>query len=113
MHALGLCDVKNNERVIRHYADTNQSCRLLLHKWKALKELVVLLKIPFDATIEFQSQNLTLSDVYGEWIGMQLHLKMCTTKSHFKSGFAKHMLDSLINRNQNIFNNPFMACALY
>lgn len=86
---------------------------MLLHKWKALKELLVLLKIPYNATIEFQEQKLTLFDVYGKWIGMQLHLKMCITKPQFKSGLAKHLFDSLECRNANIFSNPSMVCALY
>lgn len=108
-----LCDIKNSERAIRHFENTEKKCELLLHKWRALKELVVLLKIPYDATIEFQSHKLTLSDVYGKWIGMQLHLKACVTKKQFKLGLAKHLLDSLENRNENIFKNPLMLCALY
>lgn len=108
-----LCSLKNNENVIRHFANTEQSCKLLLRKWKALKELVILLKIPYNATIEFQYQKLTLSDVYSKWVGMQLHLEMCITKPQFKSGLAKHLLDALKSRNENIFKNPFMVCALY
>lgn len=84
----------------------------MIQKWTALKELVYLLKIPYDATIEFQRHKLALSDVYGKWIGMQLHLKMCATKKQFKSGLAKHF-DSFESRKKNIFKNPFMAAALY
>lgn len=82
-------------------------------KWKALKELVYLLKIPYDGTIEFQKQKLTLSDVYGKWTAMQLHLQVCATKKQFVSGLAKHLHDSLKKRNSNIFKNPLMSCALY
>lgn len=85
----------------------------MLRKWKALRELVVLLKIPYNATIDFQYQKLTLSDVYGKWVGMQLHLEKCISKPQFKSGLAKHLLDALKSRNENIFKNPFMVCALY
>lgn len=108
-----LCSIKNNEYVIRHFASTVKSCKLLLRKWKALKELVVLLKIPYNATIDFQYQKLTLSDVYSKWVGMQLHLEKCTTKPQFKSGLAKHLFDDLKGRNEIIFKNPFMVCALY
>lgn len=108
-----LCSIKNNENAIRHFANTQESCKLLLRKWKALKELIILLKIPCNATIDFQYQKLTLSDVYSKWVGMQLHLEKCTTKPQFKSGLAKHLLDNLKSRNENIFKNPFMVCALY
>lgn len=99
--------------MIRHFASTERSCKLLLQKWKALKELVFLLKIPFDATKEFQDHKLTLNDVYGKWIGMQLHLQQCMTKKQFKSGFAKCLHDSLVKRSENIFKNPLMLAALY
>lgn len=110
---LQLCDLKRNENVIRYFADTEPSCKLLVRKWKAHKELVVVLKIPYDATIEFQNQKLTLSDVYGKWIGMQLHLQVCMTKKQFKSGLPRHLFDCFENRKEIIFKNPYMLGALY
>lgn len=77
-----------------------------------LKELEATLRIPFGTTIKFQSQKLTLSDVYGMWIGMQLHLKHCGTKRKFKTGLAKHLVDCLESRSEIIFKNPLMLCAL-
>lgn len=110
---LQLCDIKKNEYVIRHFADTEPSCKLLVQKWKALKELVVVLKIPYDATIEFQNQKLTLTDVYGKWIGMQLHLKLCMTKKQFKSELPRHLYDCFEKRKEIIFKNSYMLGALY
>lgn len=87
--------------------------QLLLKKWSTLKELVILLRIPYDVTVAFQNKKLTLSDVYGKWLGMQLHLEVCTSKKSFKTGLANHLLKALRIRNEKIFNNPLMACALY
>lgn len=44
---------------------------------------------------------------------MQLHLEKYIPKPQFKSGLAKHLLDAPKSRNENIFKNPFMVCALY
>lgn len=114
---LQLSDVLKSEQIVRHMASSNsensKSCRLILAKWPILKEAVYLLKIPFNVTIEFQSQKLTLSDVYHRWTVMQLHLKECTSKKAYKTGFANHLLDALKSRNKIIFQNPLMSCALY
>lgn len=74
---------------------------------------MALLKIPYDSTIAFQSQQITLSDVYGRWIGMQQHLNYCKSKKQFVSNLADHLVAALEKRSKTIFDNPFMSCALY
>lgn len=112
-----MSDVFNSDKIIHHLANDNcehsKSCQLLLRKWSTLKEAVYLLRIPFNATIEFQSQKLTLSDVYNRWTIMQLHLNHCASKRAYKTGLAKHLLAELKSGNKNIFQNPLMECALY
>lgn len=109
-----ISDVICCEEIIKHYADRNSSlCKLVLKKWKVLKELKHTLKIPYDVTIAFQSSNLTLSDVYGRWLGMQLHFQACIDKKVFKTGLVKNLLDASKIRGVNIFKNPLMSCALY
>lgn len=78
-----------------------------------LKELIIVLKIPYDGTIDFQYQKLTLSDVYGKWVAMQLHLKLFVSKKQFKTKLSNHLLKALEKRNENVFKNPLMTCALY
>lgn len=109
-----LSDIKACENVIKYLADENvQMCQLLLKKWNVLREIISLLQIPFNATIDFQKKKLTLSDVYGRWLGMQLHLEACLKRSSFKTGLTQHLLDALKSRNIVIFNNPLVSCALY
>lgn len=76
-----------------------------------IKELVSLLQIPYNVTVAFQYKKLTLSDVFGRWLGMQLHLESCIKKS--KTGLAKLLYGAMKNRNEHIFNNPLMSSALY
>lgn len=112
-----LLDILNSEKIIQHYAvarnEHSKPCQLLLKKWRTLKELIYVLRIPFNATIEFQSQRLNLSDVYHRWTVMQLHLKKCTSNKKYETQLAHHMLEALIKRSENIFKNPLMASALY
>lgn len=102
---------------MQHYANAknehSKSCQLLLKKWNVLKESIYLLRIPFNVTIEFQSQKLNLSDVYHRWMVMQLHLKECVSKRAFKTGLAKRLYNEISLRNKNIFQNPLMSAALY
>lgn len=84
-----------------------------MKKWSILRELVAVLKIPYNTTIDFQSKNLTLSDVYGKWLGMQIHLGKCTKNKSYKTGFAQDMLNCMQQRNEKIFSNPLMSSALY
>lgn len=58
-------------------AKKNKQCALLLKKWPVLAEFVYILGIPYRATIALQSRELTLSDVFGIWLKMELHLKNC------------------------------------
>lgn len=87
--------------------------KLLLKKWSILKEIVVVLKVPFNVTIAFQNQRLTLSDVYGRWLGAQLHLDMLRKKKSMKTKLAEHLYNFLDKRKTVIFENPCMASALY
>lgn len=75
--------------------------------------MVYILGIPHRATISLQRRDLTLSDVYGIWLEMQLHIKSCVQNVNFKTTLAQQLQDALIRRKENIFANPFMASALY
>lgn len=84
----------------------------MLEKWAVIKEIVILLQIPYNATIAFQYKKLTLSDVFGRWLAMELHLEACTKKL-LKTNLAKSLYNATRNRKENIYNNPIMSCALY
>lgn len=103
------------EQIIKHYAneENKNSCQLLLRKWAVVKELVSVLQIMHNVTIFFQRQKLTLSDVFGRWLGMQLHLEAYSKRSTKKTVLANHLLEQTKKRKDKIFNNPLMACALY
>lgn len=86
---------------------------LLMKKWSVLEELVNILGIPYRATVALQNRELTLSDVFGIWLTMELHLNKCKQNPSYVTTLSHHLLDSLFKRKDKIFENPLMACALY
>lgn len=100
--------------MIKYFADKKMKMfELLQSMWMSLKEIVYVLRILYETTIAFQSQKLTLSDVYGRWIITQLHLKQCSTKKSYKTGLAQHLYDALAERKEKIFKNPLMEAAIF
>lgn len=87
--------------------------KIILYKWKTLKELILVLKIPHDATIALQNANLTLSDVFGIWTKMKLHLRAFCKKESYKTKLSQNLVDCLEGRYDTIFNNPIMECCLF
>lgn len=90
-----------------------QMFKFLLQKWPILKELIIILQIPYKATIALQNHRLTLSDAFGIWLKLKLHLQAFCLKKSFKTNIAKYMLDNYNDRKSVIFDNPAMVCALY
>lgn len=90
-----------------------QIFQLLQKKWDVLKEIAYLLGIPYTATILLQKTSLTLSDVFGIWLKMILHLKACVKKANYKTNLALHLLNAMNERKEEIFNSSMMKCALF
>lgn len=100
--------------IIEHFAnEKHKECELLLKRWVILREIAYVLQIPFRATIEVQREDLTLSDVYGVWTKMRLHLNACANKRNYKTSLAAYLLDALHSRQNAIFSNPYMTAAIY
>lgn len=87
--------------------------RLLKKKWKVLREIAYILSIPYKATLDLQKQTLTLSDVFGIWMKIQFHLKVCVEKPNYETELSTHMLATVTERKDCIFKNPAMASALF
>lgn len=87
---------------------------LILKKWSVLKELKYILAIPYRATISLQKRDLTLSDLYGIWSKMEIHINACCNQpSKFKTKLPKELMKAVTNRKEKLYSNPFMGCALY
>lgn len=74
-----LDDIISCKEVIEHFVNTKRMklFQLLKKKWSVLKEMVYLLRIPYEATVSMKKQSLTLPDVLRIWLNIELHLKAC------------------------------------
>ena len=109
-----LYDMLRLLEVVSHLEDSEEfeEFRLLMKKWAVLKELVRILAIPYEATVELQRRDLTLSDTYGIWIKMELHLQNRQKKSS-KSGLEGKLLDGLKKHQNTVFSNSLMKAAMF
>lgn len=95
---------KNNEYV---------EFSLLITKWRVVKELIYILGIPYKATIALQDRKPTLSDTFGIWLDVKLHLQKVIDSKISKTALDAKLLDAFNNRYDAIFNNPIMKSAIY
>lgn len=86
---------------------------LLLKKWRDLKEMIYILGIPFRATIALQNHKLTLSDTFGIWLEIKLHLQKVIQSKMSKTTLDVELLQAFNRRYDAIFANPVMKAAIY
>lgn len=103
------------KEVINYFAKEKQDkmFQALLVRWHVLKEIAFVLEIPFKANISLQKQSITLSDVFGIWMQMKLHLEAISDNRNFKTKLAKYLVDGLELHEAKIFQNDFMNAALF
>lgn len=113
-----LVEVINSQEVIEHIVLTTNKKKyaefpLLLQKWRTLKEITYILKIPYNATIALQKRKLTLSDTFGIFLEVKLHLKQVIQAKVSQVGLDLKLLAGLNNRYDAIFDHPAMKAAVY
>lgn len=100
--------------MIENYADKqHKQCKLLIQKWQILREIVYVLQIPLRATVAVQRHDMTLSDVFGIWKIMELHLAACKNKSNYKTSLAKYLCETVEGKKDVMYSNPFMTCQFF
>lgn len=76
-------------------------------EWSEIENIVQVLNWPFVLTEQLQAEQLTLSDVYGHWITMELKLQK---ENHPLAGL---LLKHLRPRREKILNHQAMNAAIY
>lgn len=109
-----MLDIEKNKVAIEYFAQKGDKLfELILKKWKTLKEMIVVLQIANNATIALQNPRLTLSDAFGIWMKMKIHLDACAVQTMFKTKLAKYLSESLEERQNAIFKVPQMELSLF
>lgn len=105
----------NCKQIVDYFAEIKKitAFELLKRKWSVLKETTHILSIPYNATISLQKQSLTLSDVFGIWLQMELHMKACETHKKYRTKLAKLLLTTFNERKETVFGNALMTSAIF
>lgn len=112
---LQMNDILHCKRAIIYLAEANDDklCKLLLKRWNILKELILILQVPYKATVELQRQALTLPDAFGIWQKMLIHLDSNELKRKCNTNFRECLIKSITERKQPICDNEAMYAALF
>lgn len=107
-------DVLKCEHIIRYFAKTDRSCKLLLTKWHVIKEMKRILHVPYLTTLMLQKNEFTLSDFFGclQILTMQFN-KIIAEPGRKYTSLAEKLLQTLSQRKKKLVDNPLMICALY
>lgn len=71
------------------------------------------MRIPCEVTTAVESPILTLSDLFGALLRMELKLKKFTQNQNPKTDLARILLEKFYARRINLIENPAMKCAVY
>lgn len=87
--------------------EENQDFHLPQKIWASIALLCEALQPINEATINFQSEQLTLSDFYGQWI-------RCKSKINgIDSTFAKKLVEQITKRENKVFNNIVLISCVF
>lgn len=76
-------------------------------EWSEVEEIVKVLKWPYILTEQLQAEQLTLSDVYGHWITMEIKLQK---ENH---SLTRLLLKHLRPRREKVLDHQAMNAAVY
>lgn len=107
-------DIIKLKNIIEYFAKKNNKiCQCLLSKWTILKEVKSVLQCPYYATLKLQKVDLTMSDVFGIWLEMDLQLKQIAKKKSNVTDLANNLMNTLQSRRQKVFENSATICAVF
>lgn len=79
-------------------------------EWAECEAIVKVLKIPYQATLQMQAVQYTLSDFFATWMDVKIKLRTCTN-----SQIAENILKGMESREQKkfIINSPPIYACVY
>lgn len=108
-------DLVKCKSVIEHYIGSNAEkvFQFILNGWRKLEEVLNILKIFYDLTIELQRVNYTLSDFYGQWLLCELKLQKIISNVGKETNLCEKFIWSMNKRKNDVIQNRAMLCAVF
>lgn len=110
---LQLTDILQCKDACAYFAKKYRVFKLLLSKWSNIEEIVVILRILYDATILLQGPTFGLSDFFGCWLVTCEKLAECAENPARSTNLAECLGASLNERRSQLLDNCSMTCAIY
>lgn len=113
INLLQLDDVVQSKTAIEFIARTEPSFQFVLANWSEIEEINLILKIPLDATIVMQRNNLTMSDQFGCLLRMEWKLEDLMETGDLKTNFAQILFENFLKKKHVLMENPTLCGAIY
>lgn len=110
-----MLDIRHSKKALEYLSEKKKVkiVELLLRRWSELKEMVTILQIPYKATVKLQKRDETLSGAFGIWLNLKVLLQSPEIARLNKTNLAKRLTDALDSRNEFIYKNSAMLCAIF
>lgn len=86
---------------------------IIVSQWETLTEIVDILEVVNDATIDIQTSHFTLADFFCCWIRINVRLTRYKSKPNPQTDLANLLLENLNIRKCGLLKHPAMLCAIY
>lgn len=108
-----LIDVIKCKEAMMHYQE-NRTFQFILSRWIKIEEIIQILKVFYDMTINLQKVEYSLSDFYGSWLLCELKLKNWIKNRTYKyTNLCEKLALSMNKRKADLISNEAMLCSLF
>lgn len=101
------------KEVFAYFAISEPIFEIIISNWAVLSEVVNVLQTVYDATIDIQNANFTLSDFFCSWIRIQVRLQRMKSNTNKLTDLSDLLLESLQYRKSALLDHPAMLCAIF
>lgn len=98
---------------MEHFAPSEPIFEIVNSNWTVLIEVVSILRTVYDATMDIQNQNFTLSDFFCAWIRIQVRLQRIQSDPEKLTDLSDLLLESMQLRKNALLDHPAMLCAIF
>lgn len=86
---------------------------IVLQEWSTIEKIDSILSIPSEVTVAVESPNLTMSDLFGALLRMELKLEKLKQSQNQQTDLAEILFEKFNTRRLKLIETPAMKCAVY
>lgn len=82
-------------------------------EWQQLDEILAVMHPCYIRMKQMQNEAITLSEFYGVWLRIEMHLLQMMGKPNNQVDLAHKLNDTMNSYKAKVFSNPLMLCAIF